>query len=89
VVVAAGFAEDVDVEVAAWFGPFVVLFSTAPTRRDCCTATEHALAMLDAGTFDLHLTAAAATAVPWPRCAPSTASPSWSRSASPAAGIAL
>jgi hypothetical protein len=27
VVVAAGFAEDVDVEVAAWFGPFVVLFS--------------------------------------------------------------
>ena len=25
--VAAGFAEDVDVEVAAWFGPFVVLFS--------------------------------------------------------------
>ena len=27
VLVAAGFAEDVDVEVAAWFGPFVVLFS--------------------------------------------------------------
>jgi hypothetical protein len=26
-VVAAGFAEDADVEVAAWFGPFVVLFS--------------------------------------------------------------
>jgi hypothetical protein len=60
--------------------------STAPTRRDCCADTEHTLAMLDAGTFDLHLTAAAATAVPWPRCAPSTASPSWSRSASPRCG---
>jgi hypothetical protein len=27
VVFAAGLAEDVDVEVAAWFAPFVVLFS--------------------------------------------------------------
>ncbi|ETZ27042.1 hypothetical protein L843_5554 [Mycobacterium intracellulare MIN_061107_1834] len=32
--VGAGFAEDVEAEVAAGFGPFVVLFgSTAPTRR--------------------------------------------------------
>ena len=87
--VAAGFAEDVDFEVAAWFGPFVVCSaSTAPTRRDCCADTEHTLAMLDAGTFDLHLTAAAATAVPAALRALDR-SPSWSRSASPAAGIAL
>src|SRR6476620_2772927 len=48
---------------------------------------EHTLAMLDAGTFDLRLTAAARQRLSAPgRCA-STASPMWSRSASPAAGI--
>lgn len=51
---------------------------------------EHTLAMLDAATFDLHLTAAARQRLSAPgRAAPSTASPMWSRSTSPAAGIAL
>ena len=59
-------------------------------RYDVTPAGLHYLLVhYDIPLIDLHLTAAAATAVPRPRCAPSTASPSWSRSASPAAGIAL
>ena len=41
---------------------------------------EHTLAMLDAGTFDLRLTAAVRQRLSAPgRAAPSTASPMWSR----------